>query len=89
MLSYFKKSILLSILLLVFTSCASKKNGKYHTKYSYHPYYSLYAKKMSNDIVNDRPKKTKIKMRVKTKTQKTQSNPTLYLKSKSRFPTNN
>ena len=49
MFSVLKKSIFLSILLALFTSCASKTDGKYHTKYSYHPYYSLYATKMSSN----------------------------------------
>jgi len=78
MLSFFKKSLLLSILTLLFTSCAAKTDGKYHTKYSY---YSLYATKMSNNS----SKKTKVKAKVK----KSQLKPKLSSSSKSRFPTNN
>ncbi len=58
MLFSIKKSILLSIFILLFSSCADKTNGKYHTKYSYHPYYSLYAQEMSNTP----PKKKKSKV---------------------------
>ena len=61
MLSFFKKSLLLSILTLLFTSCAAKTDGKYHTKYSYHPYYSLYATKMSNN--SSKKQKLRLKSR--------------------------
>ena len=67
MLFTLKKSILLSILLLLFSACAPKSNGKYQTKYSYHPYYSLYAKEMSNQaskIKRTYPKKKKEKLKV-------------------------
>ena len=76
MLSFFKKSILLSILILSFTSCAAKSEGKYHTKYSYHPYYSLYAKKMFN---------TQTK-RKKISSKKTNSKSEPSLDKKNRFP---
>ncbi len=76
MIPLFKMSILLSIFLFTLTSCASKVNGKYHSKYSYHPYYSLYTKNMSNKI---NPIKKKI---TKTKKEKTKSS----LNPKSRFP---
>lgn len=71
MLHIFKKSILLSILTLLFSSCASKVKGKYHTKYSYHPYYNLYAKKMSNQPlpqirkVNAKSRKSKLSLSFK------------------------
>ena len=78
MLSSFKKSILLSILILSFTSCASKTDGKYHTKYSYHPYYSLYAKKMSST----QAKKKDISF------NNTEEKSKISLNKKNRFPNN-
>ena len=78
MLSSLNKSILLSILILTFTSCASKSEGKYHTEYSYHPYYDLYAKKMSNT-------QTKIK-KISFKTTEKKSK--ISLNKKNRFPNN-
>ncbi len=46
------KRILLTLLLLLFTlittGCMPKgADGKYHSKYSYHPYYKLYKDKMA------------------------------------------
>jgi hypothetical protein len=79
MLNFLKKSILLSTLLLIFTACAPKTNGKYHTKYSYHPYYSLYSKKMSDKQV---PKVKKISSKSKKEKSK------LSLNDKGRFPNN-
>jgi hypothetical protein len=81
MLSSFKKFLLLSILILSFTSCASKTDGKYHTEYSYHPYYSLYATKMSNTV----PKKKVITKSKKPK-PKPKSKSKLSLINTSRFP---
>ena len=76
MLSSLTKLLLLTILILLFTACASKSNGKYHTKYSYHPYYSLYANKMSGTP----PKKKKnISKGTKTKSK-------ISLNEKGRFP---
>ena len=59
MLPLLKKTILLSILFIGLTSCASKVDGKYHTKYSYHPYYNLYTKNMSNSPTTIRKKSPK------------------------------
>lgn len=78
MLSSFNKSILLSILILLLTSCASKTNGKYHTEYSYHPYYSLYANKMSNTSPKQKKENTK----------STKEKSKLSLNKKNRFPKN-
>jgi hypothetical protein len=51
MKQYIKKLIQLfslSTLLIVMTACMPKQSdGKYHSKYSYHPYYNLYSHKMS------------------------------------------
>ena len=78
MLSSFNKSISLSILTLVLTSCASKTNGKYHTKYSYHPYYNLYAKKMSTPSPKQKEANAK----------STQEKSKLSLNKNNRFPNN-
>lgn len=45
---YSKKILLLSIMVMALSACADKTNGKYHSKYSFHPYYTMYADKMSN-----------------------------------------
>jgi hypothetical protein len=74
---HLQKIILLLTLLILFTGCLSKKNGKYHSKYSYHPYYSLYAKKMSNII----PKK-----KIKTKSKKSKPKSKFSVINISRFP---
>lgn len=76
MLSSLTKLLLLTILILLFTACASKSNGKYHTKYSYHPYYSLYANKMS-----DTPPKKKKNISKSTEKKSQHS-----FNEKSRFP---
>jgi hypothetical protein len=73
-----KQVILFSILTFLVTGCMSKQSGKYHTKYSYHPYYSLYAKKMSN-----KPPRTK---KINTKSEEDKS--ILSLNLGSRFPNN-
>ena len=48
------KKLLQLLILLTFipfiNGCMTKQaDGKYHTKYSYHPYYDLYASKMSKN----------------------------------------
>ena len=48
---YIKRIILIllySFISLSFTGCLTKQNnGKYASKYSFHPYYDLYPSKMS------------------------------------------
>jgi hypothetical protein len=41
------KSFLLLLSTLLFTACVPKHNGKYHTKYSYHPYNKLYPNQIT------------------------------------------
>jgi hypothetical protein len=62
MLFILKKTLLLSVLILFFNACADKTNGRYHTKYSYHPYYSLYAKQMSKEAPKKKVKSLKKKI---------------------------
>ncbi len=93
---YYPVKILISffIILFLFTGCLSKQNGKYHTQYSYHPYYKLYKQKMSDiKSPNQKTKKKKVTRRppipsftniAKTKTK---ANPFTLLKEKTqRYP---
>ncbi|CAA6827423.1 MAG: Unknown protein [uncultured Sulfurovum sp.] len=76
MLSLVQKPIFI-IFLLLLTGCMSKNNGKYHTQYSYHPYYDLYAKKMSGTAPIKKIKSTKSKQKQAKSS----------LSNKSRYPT--
>ncbi|HHD75602.1 MAG TPA: hypothetical protein ENK95_02110 [Campylobacterales bacterium] len=60
------KITLLTLVTLFFTACMPKQNGQYKTKYSYHPYYDLYDKK----VISDERKNTKIANVSKPKTKK-------------------
>ena len=56
---YFKKLLLTLLLLftLVTSGCIQKQaNGKYYSKYSYHPYYKLYRDKMAGRNKEYKPK---------------------------------
>jgi len=48
------KYLLLSTFILIFfTACMHKQtDGKYHTRYSYHPYYDMYKQEMSGTKKN-------------------------------------
>jgi len=71
------KILLISIISLTFAACISKQGGKYHTKYSYHPYYDLYGNKMSGSTPTQKIKQKKMKNKKIAKKQK--------LKSKHKF----
>jgi hypothetical protein len=49
------KYLLLSAFILIFfTACMHKQtDGKYHTKYSYHPYYKMYREEMAGGRRSD------------------------------------
>lgn len=49
------KLFLLLTITLIFTACMPKQDGKYHSKYSYHPYNDMTMKKAT-------PKVTSMKM---------------------------
>jgi len=72
MLVHILKITLLTLITLLFTACMPKQNGKYKTKYSYHPYHNLYGKKV---VLTDE-NKVKVKVtKVKKSKPKTSSNP--------------
>lgn len=49
------KFFLLLATSLLFSACVPKQNGKYQTKYSYHPYNELYPNQITRHYQKEKP----------------------------------